>query len=277
MKATRPLQICLAICLFTLAAFAQNPAIPKPPDTPKHPVTDEYQGVKVADDYRWIENWDDPAVKQWSAAENARTREYLDRLPSRAAIKDRLQQLAAASSAAYWDLQFRGGTLFSMKFQPPQQQPLLVAMHSADDPASAKVIFDPNHHQGIAVRSVLHPFAGRQVRRRGAHRRRLRGLLGSHFRSRHRQGTFRHGPPRKLRHRRRQYRLEGRRLRLSITRVIRRATSVPRRTPTSTSKSTFTSSAPMPGRTPTSSAKISPASPRFSSTPATMAAGCSPQ
>ncbi len=148
MKATRPLQICLAICLFTLAAFAQNPAIPKPPDTPKHPVTDEYQGVKVTDDYRWIENWDDPAVKQWSAAENARTREYLDRLPSRAAIKDRLQQLAAASSAAYWDLQFRGGTLFSMKFQPPQQQPLLVAMHSADDPASAKVIFDPNTTKG---------------------------------------------------------------------------------------------------------------------------------
>jgi prolyl oligopeptidase len=143
MKPARLLS-CLSFCLLTLAAFCQNPSIAKPPDTAKRPVTDEYQGVKVTDDYRWLEDWDDPAVKQWSAAENSRTREYLDHLPARAAIKQRLQQLAAASSASYWGLQNRGGILFAMKFQPPQQQPMLVAMHSADEPASAKVIFDPN-------------------------------------------------------------------------------------------------------------------------------------
>ncbi len=144
MKASRALQTCFALSLFTLAALAQGPSIPKPPSTPKHPVTDEYQGVKVRDDYRWLENWDDPSVKQWSAAENARTRDYLDHLPARSAIKERLHQLVAASSAAYYDLQFRGDTLFAMRFQPPQQQPVLVAMHSADDPGGAKVIFDPN-------------------------------------------------------------------------------------------------------------------------------------
>jgi prolyl oligopeptidase len=144
MKTTRPLQTCLALSLLTLAAFAQRSAIPSPPDTPKRPVTDEYQGVKVIDDYRWLENWDDPAVKQWSAAENARTRQYLDQLPSRAAVKQRLQQLVAASSATYYDLQFRGGILFAQKYQPPQQQPMLMTLNSADDPASAKVLFDPN-------------------------------------------------------------------------------------------------------------------------------------
>ncbi len=55
-----------------------------------------------------------------------------------------LKEALSASSAAYYDLQFRGGTLFAMKYQPPQQQPMLVALPSADDPAGAKVIFDPN-------------------------------------------------------------------------------------------------------------------------------------
>jgi len=134
----------LFVCLLTFSAVAQTASVPKPPDTPRRPVTDEYFGVTVTDDYRWLENWDDPAVKQWSAAENARTREYLDHLPARAAIKDRLKQLIAAGSASYFGLQFRAGMLFAEKYQPPQQQPTLVVMRSADDPASSRVIFDPN-------------------------------------------------------------------------------------------------------------------------------------
>src|SRR5215471_10172672 len=133
----------LVLCLLLVAAFAQTP-IPKPPDTPKHPVTDEYHDVKVTDDYRWLENWDDPAVKQWSAAQNARTRQYFDHLPSRPAIKARLHEMIAATSASYHDLRFRGGMLFAMKNQPPKQQPMLVVMRSPDDPGGEKVIIDPN-------------------------------------------------------------------------------------------------------------------------------------
>jgi|HubBroStandDraft_6_1064221.scaffolds.fasta_scaffold00076_51 prolyl oligopeptidase len=166
MKTARLLQTCLTFCLLSLSAFAQSPSIPKPPDTPKHPVTDEYQGVGVTDDYRWLENWDDPAVKQWSAAENARSRQYLDSLPSRPAIKQRLHQLVADSPAAYYDLQFRGGTLFAEKYQPPQQQPVLVVMRSADDPASAKAIFDPNAASAkgsLSVDFYVPSFGGKYV------------------------------------------------------------------------------------------------------------------
>jgi prolyl oligopeptidase len=133
---------CLTFSL-TVSVFAESPSLPRL-DTPKRPVTDEYHGVKVIDNYRWLEDWNNPETKQWSAAENARSREYLDHLPARRAIRERLRQLITASSARYYDLQFRGGMLFAMKYQPPQQQPMLVAFKSADDPDSAKTIFDPN-------------------------------------------------------------------------------------------------------------------------------------
>jgi len=136
--------VSLVIFLLTFATLAQVPSIPAPSPAPKRPVTDEYHGVTITDEYRWLENWDDPEVKQWSAAENARARQYLDNLPARPAVKQRLQQLSGTGSVVYFDLQFRGGTLFAMKNQPPKQQPLLVALGTEADLAREKIVFDPN-------------------------------------------------------------------------------------------------------------------------------------
>jgi prolyl oligopeptidase len=56
--------------------------------------------------------------------------------------------------------------LFANRYQPPQQQPVLVAMRSADDPASAKVIFDPNAASAkgsLAVDFYVPSFGGKYV------------------------------------------------------------------------------------------------------------------
>ncbi len=99
MKFTSPFRVVVAVFLITVVGLAQGPSIPAPPATPKRPVTDEYQGIKITDDYRWLENWDDPEVKQWSTAQNARSREFLDHLPSRPAIRQMLKEALSASSA----------------------------------------------------------------------------------------------------------------------------------------------------------------------------------
>jgi prolyl oligopeptidase len=126
----------------------------QPPATPKRPVTDEYQGVKVTDDYRWLEDYSDPAVQAWSSAQNAYTRRYLDALPGRPALYEQLKQLYSQASARYARLDFRGGVLFAMKFQPPKEQPALVALPSVDDPGSESVIVDPNRLDATGGTSI---------------------------------------------------------------------------------------------------------------------------
>jgi prolyl oligopeptidase len=166
MKTSHLAHFLSSVCLIAASVLAQNPALPKPPDTPKHPLVDEYQGVRVTDDYRWLENWDDPAVKKWSAAENSRTRVYFDHLPARPAVKTRLTALITNASVSYSDLQYRAGVLFAEKNQPPKEQPILVMLRSAEDPASEKVIFDPNtagSKGSVSVDYFVPSFGGKYV------------------------------------------------------------------------------------------------------------------
>ena len=128
----------LALFLIGTALLAQ------PPVTPKRPMTDTYHGVAVTDDYRWLENSSDPAVKAWSDAQNQVARKYLDGLPARAAAYEELKKLYSQQSVRYSDLTYRRGVLFAMKTQPPKEQPALVTLKSAEDPASERMIVDPN-------------------------------------------------------------------------------------------------------------------------------------
>ncbi len=63
------------------------------PETPRGDVVDNYFGVEVADPYRWLEDDNAPEVKDWVAAENAVTRHYLEQIPFREAIRERLTEL----------------------------------------------------------------------------------------------------------------------------------------------------------------------------------------
>ncbi|HZY90138.1 MAG TPA: hypothetical protein VFE78_35280, partial [Gemmataceae bacterium] len=137
------LALALIVVLVGLAPARDDAPLSSPP-TPKKPVTDVYHGVKVVDDYRWLENAEGPGVRQWTEAQNKYARAVLDKSPALRPLRERLKALLGAPSPGYADLQLRGETLFALKRQPPKEQPFLVRLDSSADPASAKVILDPN-------------------------------------------------------------------------------------------------------------------------------------
>lgn len=111
--------------------------------TPKRPVVDEYFGTRIVDDYRWLEAGNDPAVQQWSDAQNARARAYLDALPGRPELAKRLTELLSDKAPTWFNVIDRHGVLFAMKLQPPKAQPLLVVLKSLDRLDGERVLLDP--------------------------------------------------------------------------------------------------------------------------------------
>src|SRR5690349_14332463 len=100
-----------------MSALSSADAFADFPPTEKKSVTDEYHGVKVVDDYRWLEDANSPDVKTWTDAQNKYTRAYLDALPSRKEIEAKLTALYAKDTPSHSGIVSRPGKLFALKFQ----------------------------------------------------------------------------------------------------------------------------------------------------------------
>jgi len=126
--------------IFTASSLLAQTA----PATPKKPVIDTYGKVTVTDDYRWLENFDDPAVKQWAAAQNTTARASLDALPDRDALSRELRHIFQPAKARYFPIERRGGKIFAMKSDPQHQHQIVVTLASLDDLASERTVLDPD-------------------------------------------------------------------------------------------------------------------------------------
>ena len=136
---SNPRSLIAVALIFSSYSFAQV----DPPVARKQPVTDQYHGVAVTDDYRWLEDWSNPETQAWSDAENSSARHYLDSLPGREHLREQIRDLISKPSATFNRLRQRGGVLFALRFQPPKEQPFLVTLPSVDEPDAARVIVDP--------------------------------------------------------------------------------------------------------------------------------------
>src|SRR5579863_8143778 len=127
-----------------IAALSALAAQVSAPPTPRRPVTDTYHGVKVTDDYRWLEDFNNPEVKPWSVAQNKVSRSFLDALPGRDAITGQIRLIFQPPKATYGLIGERKGVFFAQKSDPQHQHPVIVTLTSLDDLASEHVVLDPD-------------------------------------------------------------------------------------------------------------------------------------
>ena len=84
----------VTLLLVTLNGFSQNEGINlKYPDTKKVDTTDVYFGQEVKDPYRWLENDLSAETEDWVKRQNEVTFSYLNQIPFRDQLQDRLENL----------------------------------------------------------------------------------------------------------------------------------------------------------------------------------------
>ncbi|MDR3636105.1 MAG: prolyl oligopeptidase family serine peptidase [Isosphaeraceae bacterium] len=110
------------------------------PQAPRSETVDDYHGTKVADTFRPLEDPDAPATRAWIEAENKLTSAFLEAIPARTAIKQRLTEL--------WNFErfgvpfHEGGRYFYSRNSGLQNQGVLYTLPALD--AEPSVLLDPN-------------------------------------------------------------------------------------------------------------------------------------
>jgi prolyl oligopeptidase len=101
---------------------------------------DDYHGTRVADPYRWLEDTDSDETKAWIEAQNKVTFKFLEDIPQRRRIKERLTQL--------WNYERfglperRGEWYFYVRNDGLQNQSVLYVTEGLD--GAPRVLLDPN-------------------------------------------------------------------------------------------------------------------------------------
>lgn len=110
------------------------------PDIKKDETIDDYHGTAIQDPYRWLEDDNSKETSDWVTNQNKVTFSYLDQIPYRKAIKNRLKDV--------WNFErfgtpFKeGGKYYYFKNDGLQNQAVLYEQETLDSPS--KIALDPN-------------------------------------------------------------------------------------------------------------------------------------
>jgi len=119
------------------------------PQTKHEDVVDNYNGIKVTDPFRWLEDDHSDNTKQWVQAENKVTFDYLAKIPFRDKVRKRLEELW--NYPKYASPFKKGEYYYFFKNDGLQNQSVLFRQKGLN--AEEEVFLDPNtlSNEGIAA------------------------------------------------------------------------------------------------------------------------------
>lgn len=136
----KPVVLSFAALLVTLAAQAAPPDKLAYPQPRRDNVVDNYFGTKVPAPYRWMEDLNSAELAKWVDEENKLTFAYLDRIPERAWMKQRLTKLWNYEKVGVPHIE--AGKLFFSKNSGLQNQSVVYEQASLG--AQPRELIDPN-------------------------------------------------------------------------------------------------------------------------------------
>ncbi|HVS88814.1 MAG TPA: prolyl oligopeptidase family serine peptidase [Candidatus Acidoferrum sp.] len=140
--------VLIGLGLSSPLASAQDP---KYPETRKVEQVDTYHGVKVADPYRWLEDDRSEETTQWVKAEDEITFSYLDKIPYRAQVMKRLEQLF--NYPRYTAPFRRSESYFFFKNDGLQNQNVLYVQKGLE--GTPELLLDPNKFSADGTSRLL--------------------------------------------------------------------------------------------------------------------------
>jgi len=108
--------------------------------TDKVDQVDDYHGRKIEDPYRWLEDTDSPKTREWIKSENELTAEFLNSIPERGPIQERLKKLW--NYERYGIPSQHGSRFFYTRNDGLQNQAVYYVADSLE--AEPQVLLDPN-------------------------------------------------------------------------------------------------------------------------------------
>jgi prolyl oligopeptidase len=111
-----------------------------PPYSPIEAVTETLHGVAITDPYRWLEDQESPRTRDWLAAQTLYARAYLDSIPCRERIRQRVRELLDVET--YNSVQKVGNRYFFRKRLPGQEQPSIYMREGIHD--RDQILVDPS-------------------------------------------------------------------------------------------------------------------------------------
>jgi prolyl oligopeptidase len=102
-------------------------------------VTDIIHGVPITDSYRWLEDQESPQTRAWIEAQTRYARSYLDAIPGRDRIRERIRELLDVET--YDSIQKAGNRYIFRKRLPRQEQPSIFLREGPD--GEDQLLLDP--------------------------------------------------------------------------------------------------------------------------------------